>query len=832
MSEDELSRELRASALQEVAYFASRLSHELDDDDDDDAPRRVASALDDDRDARAAATLLGQLAEHDLDADGGALDIAQRLVDILRDIYDGAALGAYARSTGALTALVGLVDARRPQLAQEVLIVIANLCSRDFDNRAMRTATELLACGAARPLLECLETDDEELLCATCGALQNLCPSPSWATAVIALGGQRRLETLVGHSDTAVARYASGAITNILISVHENPSAVKVGILPMSLDALTLVADRAAQAKATSQLRQRALDIIRDGAMPLIERARGRVRVEALRRDRAQRRIAEAIRWHLFRKRVERATQQRLMAKLAAVAPRSLDRVALDPSTNQAEAGWVHAEDGSVAAGREDFLAEPWSNVDLVEGSVEQLVVAAERARDGTSNAAAEEPAYARVDDSEEHKEYDEHDEPAGECVDNSEEQEETEERANERFDNSEAHEEPEGTGDDDVGGAPPRIDAGARLSETDEEAEVGEGCAVDADTLAPPPAASALASLMRKTLMIARPETKLPWMRPPGPPPPPRPVIKLDEIDKLRSELQTLGSSAAVCGVGSHRTVGAEEHDSADKASAAEASEANAAKAASLAEFARVTSVVNRAKNGLKSMLAETRARAEAAKAIAMEAEVEPTRDDEAAAEEAPILIVEVGPPAKARQPPAPAPPRTERAPRVRGDRPLRRPPPPPLVTRSTPALRVPVPLGIESLFREIGASLPRVVYPARDYSAYARQPALNTSTVSEPAFSVSAGPKRPSRASRVPRPPPERKLGTALPPSRPGSARRFRRQAQPDAASFTVATRATKQREYESLAYAGQLAQRHSAPSSRSQLSTGGRNSIPRGY
>ena len=103
-----------------------------------------------------------------------ALDI---FADIVGEAYGeaGAELGIAVRDGDGIAVLASLLGDPYPQVQQQALFVIGNLCSDSVDPQSAHTKSLLLQNGAGRPLIAHAFSNDPQTLTLACGALQNLC---------------------------------------------------------------------------------------------------------------------------------------------------------------------------------------------------------------------------------------------------------------------------------------------------------------------------------------------------------------------------------------------------------------------------------------------------------------------------------------------------------------------------------------------------------------------------------------------------------------------------------------------------------------------------------
>ncbi|KAL1498546.1 hypothetical protein AB1Y20_013867 [Prymnesium parvum] len=194
---------------------------------------------------------------------------------------DGAEIGRVVRAQGGPAILTWLLADPAPEVQQQALMVLGNLCSDSVDRESARTKAALLSCGGARSLLSCVFTSDEQVLVFACGAIQNLCYERDWADLVVAHNVHRRLEELLSHHDPMVVRYSAGALKNI---THTLQTA------DLSVGALAAVRERSHLKQREEFTQRRAMRVISE-AMAAIPPARRQQR-EELGRRRKQSRVA------------------------------------------------------------------------------------------------------------------------------------------------------------------------------------------------------------------------------------------------------------------------------------------------------------------------------------------------------------------------------------------------------------------------------------------------------------------------------------------------------------------------------------------------------------
>ena len=140
--------------------------------------------------------LLNLISSSSPDERVGALELLAGVVDNTFGTEDGAELGSVVRAGGGVAALSRLLLDPAPEIQQQALFVLGNLCSDSVDRDSSRTKSELLDCGGARALVGCVYSDDEGTLTLACGTLQNLVIDPAWAVAAHSYGVVPRLEAL------------------------------------------------------------------------------------------------------------------------------------------------------------------------------------------------------------------------------------------------------------------------------------------------------------------------------------------------------------------------------------------------------------------------------------------------------------------------------------------------------------------------------------------------------------------------------------------------------------------------------------------------------------
>ena len=150
-------------------------------------------------------------------------DYLATLCDLVASSYDedGDALGSVIRESGGLLTLSWLLAEEDLDVQKRTLFLIANLASDAVDPRSYLTKRLLRQCGAEFRLLPCLDSEDEEVVAYTCGALQNLCHDPEWSQVLLDQGVVSRLEELVDYPDENVARYSAGALKNLMAALDE-----------------------------------------------------------------------------------------------------------------------------------------------------------------------------------------------------------------------------------------------------------------------------------------------------------------------------------------------------------------------------------------------------------------------------------------------------------------------------------------------------------------------------------------------------------------------------------------------------------------------------------
>lgn len=137
-----------------------------------------------------------------------------------------------------------------PEIQQMALMIIGNLSSDAIDYNSKTTKAALLKCGGARAVLGCILSDDEGIVLGACGALQNLCFSRDWSELAVRHGIHRNLEALLGHADSLIVRYASGALQNITRSLQ---------IHDLSEYAIEAVKERSLEAEREAWIEARAI---------------------------------------------------------------------------------------------------------------------------------------------------------------------------------------------------------------------------------------------------------------------------------------------------------------------------------------------------------------------------------------------------------------------------------------------------------------------------------------------------------------------------------------------------------------------------------------------
>ena len=141
------------------------------------------------------------------------LDALEQLSDMVGAAFDeeGAAIGNTVRVCGGVSDLARMLSDPSPQVQNEVLVMLGNLCSNAVDPNSQLTKNLLLQSGAAEPLVACLQSADAALLTCATGCLQNLCHDVAWSSLIVSLDAEQRLEELLRHHEPMVVRYASGA---------------------------------------------------------------------------------------------------------------------------------------------------------------------------------------------------------------------------------------------------------------------------------------------------------------------------------------------------------------------------------------------------------------------------------------------------------------------------------------------------------------------------------------------------------------------------------------------------------------------------------------------
>ena len=225
-----------------------------------------------------------------------ALDI---FADIVGEAYGeaGAELGMAVRDGDGIAVLASLLGDPYPQVQQQALFVIGNLCSDSVDPQSAHTKSLLLQNGAGRPLIAHAFSDDPQTLRLACGALQNLCgrgrskgggpgagSDREWAKVVVQYGVHQKLEQLLSHEDPMIQRYASGALNNV--AEH------KLKTTQLSDEALAAVKERVERKGAEERARRWAVDTLTLAVRAMPRSARQR------RIERAKQRFASALRLH------------------------------------------------------------------------------------------------------------------------------------------------------------------------------------------------------------------------------------------------------------------------------------------------------------------------------------------------------------------------------------------------------------------------------------------------------------------------------------------------------------------------------------------------------
>ena len=225
----------------------------------------------------------------------------------------GAEVGQAVRNGSGIALLARLLADPYPQVQQQAMFVVGNLCSDSVDAGSDVTKMLLLQNGAGRSLIAHAFSDDRYTLTLACGALQNMCGRGAsgsdghdreWSKLVVQVcplpplryvwlspvpfptvaqyGVHQRLEQLVSNDDPLIRRYASGCLNNI--ATH------RLKITQMSDEALAAVKLRVESKEMEERRSRYAMDIIALAVRAMPPAARER-RVAM-----AKRRLASALR--------------------------------------------------------------------------------------------------------------------------------------------------------------------------------------------------------------------------------------------------------------------------------------------------------------------------------------------------------------------------------------------------------------------------------------------------------------------------------------------------------------------------------------------------------
>ena len=174
-----------------------------------------------------------------------------------------ALLGHAVREAGAIPVLGWLaVDANSsPDVQQQALLVLGNLCSDAADPNSHLSKAELLKAGGSGSMVLAIEqTDDASVLVYACGCLQNLCQDVNWAQALLVEDVHVRLTELLDHNDAKVRHYAAGTLRNVQLSL----TSAGLEAPALSQRAENIVNRRQIDAALDVIKRKRALRIIRE----------------------------------------------------------------------------------------------------------------------------------------------------------------------------------------------------------------------------------------------------------------------------------------------------------------------------------------------------------------------------------------------------------------------------------------------------------------------------------------------------------------------------------------------------------------------------------------
>ena len=98
---------------------------------------------------------------------------------------DGARLREAVRTTDGVAMLAWLIVDPYPDVQQQALLVLGNLCSDACDPNSYLTKRLLLEQGAHRAMMLAIQGEDPGVLVYACGCLQNLCHDDEWARALV-----------------------------------------------------------------------------------------------------------------------------------------------------------------------------------------------------------------------------------------------------------------------------------------------------------------------------------------------------------------------------------------------------------------------------------------------------------------------------------------------------------------------------------------------------------------------------------------------------------------------------------------------------------------------
>jgi len=189
------------------------------------------------------------------------------LSDAIEDASGTAAeqLGARARASGALHALVNLLEVDDHSVVESTLFVLANLSSDVVDSYACRTKNILVEAGAFEKVVPYLWSESETMLYFAAGAVQNMCCSRTCAELLRHTGAETRLLDLADSDSLpeSVVGLVQGCLDNLQKTFkegtvadssceHDDEAPTGVVIVPPTEAAMAMAATAAMTGGAVS----------------------------------------------------------------------------------------------------------------------------------------------------------------------------------------------------------------------------------------------------------------------------------------------------------------------------------------------------------------------------------------------------------------------------------------------------------------------------------------------------------------------------------------------------------------------------------------------------